>query len=205
MRESDFLKEFVILKNNFVSRDIKGHYHVDYVRMGNPGNPDYLNVLKNDFGRRNDNELSIAIKSLEAALDECFRLCKHPDTWAVCVVPRAKSESMYHPKQRYFRACVQSAGRRVGFVDGTLWMTRHTDTVITHLNQSGHGGSGDTPYVGITKATCHLSPDITEKRIVLVDDIYTPGVNIDEDAIQALLDAGASQVVFFAVGKTVPR
>ncbi|MBN8691294.1 MAG: amidophosphoribosyltransferase [Armatimonadetes bacterium] len=199
------MKEFEIRRNNFVSRDIKGYYHVDYVRMGNPGNPDYLNVLKNDFGNRNDNDLSRAIKSLEAALDAFFGLFEHPDTWAVCVVPRAKSERMYRPEQQYFRAAVQSAVRRVGFVDGTLWITRHTDTVTTHLNQSGYGGSGHTPYVGITKATCHLSPDIAEKRIVLVDDIYTPGVCIDEDAIQALLDAGASQVVFYAVGKTVTR
>jgi len=34
----------------------------------------------------------------------------------------------------------------------------------------------------------------------LVDDLYTKGVNIDEDAIQALLDKGAKNVVFYSVG-----
>ncbi len=36
---------------------------------------------------------------------------------------------------------------------------------------------------------------------MLVDDIYTPSVNVDEDAINALLNAGACTVTFYAVGK----
>lgn len=36
----------------------------------------------------------------------------------------------------------------------------------------------------------------------MIDDIYTETVNIDEDAIQALLDNGAQAVVFYAVAKT---
>lgn len=38
-------------------------------------------------------------------------------------------------------------------------------------------------------------------NVLLVDDIYTPNVNIDEDAINALLNAGAHTVAFYAVGK----
>jgi predicted amidophosphoribosyltransferase len=40
------------------------------------------------------------------------------------------------------------------------------------------------------------------EHIILVDDIYTPGVNIDEDAIQALYNCGAAHVTFYAVAKT---
>ena len=47
-----------------------------------------------------------------------------------------------------------------------------------------------------------MSPRIAGKNILLVDDIYTPGVGIDEDAIQAVLDCGANSVIFYAVGHT---
>jgi hypothetical protein len=66
----------------------------------------------------------------------------------------------------------------------------------------GYGGDGDMPYVGITKATCKISGDVRGKDILLIDDIYTKGVNIVEDAIQALLDNGPKSVIFYAVAKT---
>ena len=37
---------------------------------------------------------------------------------------------------------------------------------------------------------------------MLIDDIYTLGVNVVEDCIQALYDRGARQVIFYAVGRT---
>jgi hypothetical protein len=43
------------------------------------------------------------------------------------------------------------------------------------------------PYIGITNATCNISDDVIGKDILLIDDIYTKTVNIDEDAIQSLL------------------
>ncbi|MBD3831518.1 MAG: hypothetical protein IE890_13680 [Arcobacter sp.] len=95
----------------------------------------------------------------------------------------------------------------LGFQDGSDYIIRHTDTKTTHLAHSPraaqYAGNGDMPYPGITKDTCHLSNNIRGKKILLIDDIYTAGVNIDEDAIQALLDSGARFVTFYAVGKTV--
>jgi predicted amidophosphoribosyltransferase len=41
------------------------------------------------------------------------------------------------------------------------------------------------------------------KDILLIDDVYTCSINIDEDAIQALYDNGANSVIFYAIGKTV--
>ena len=58
------------------------------------------------------------------------------------------------------------------------------------------------PYPGITKATCNISDKVAGKDILLIDDIYTLDVNIDEDAIQALYDMGAKSVRFYAVCKT---
>ncbi|MCF6205161.1 MAG: hypothetical protein L3J59_16105 [Methylococcaceae bacterium] len=61
------------------------------------------------------------------------------------------------------------------------------------------------PYKGITNDTCHISDNVRGRTIILIDDIYTGGVNIDEDAIQALLDKGARSVYFYAIGKTARR
>ena len=40
------------------------------------------------------------------------------------------------------------------------------------------------------------------EKILLIDDIYTKTVNVDEDCIQALYDAGAARVIFYAVAYT---
>ncbi len=66
---------------------------------------------------------------------------------------------------------------------------------------SSHTNNGCSPYPGITEATCVISSNVKGQNILLVDDIYTPGVNIDEDAINALLNMGALAVTFYAVGK----
>jgi len=55
----------------------------------------------------------------------------------------------------------------------------------------------------ITKATCHINADmVRDKVVILVDDIYTPKVNVDEDCAQALLDAGAKRVILYVIGRT---
>ena len=51
--------------------------------------------------------------------------------------------------------------------------------------------------------TCRISDEVIGKDILLIDDLYTKTVNIDEDVIQALLDSGAKSVFFFAIGRTV--
>jgi len=62
------------------------------------------------------------------------------------------------------------------------------------------------PYVGITKETCSIYPEkIINQNVLLIDDIYTKGVNIDEDCIQALYDNGAANVVFYSIGKSKRR
>lgn len=123
----------------------------------------------------------------------------------VCVVPRSKAESRYHDHQLLFKKTVRWVVNRLdGFVDGTHYITRHTNTRTTHLrrNVPNYNNDGPDPYPGITIATCHISNEVRDKDILLVDDVYTQGVNIDEDAIQALLDRGARSVFFYAVGRT---
>ena len=120
---------------------------------------------------------------------------------------KSKSEDSYRDNQKLFRRTVQRVAQNYPtiFEDGTHYIIRHTDTQTTHLARSGHGGTGDLPYQGITVDTCDISEMIEGKDILLVDDLYTRTVNIDEDAIQALLDNGADSVCFYAVGKTVSR
>lgn len=66
--------------------------------------------------------------------------------------------------------------------------------------------SGSKPYPGITRETCYIDKEkIKNKTIILIDDIYTKTVNIDEDCIQALLDAGAKDVIFYAIARTQLR
>lgn len=124
----------------------------------------------------------------------------------VCVIPRAKREDSYRKNQLYLRATIQYVTKHLaGFVDGTHDIIRHTNTSTTHLARHGNGGPGELPYVGITKDTCSISNDVIGKDILLIDDLYTKTVNIDEDCIQALLDKGARSVIFYSIGKTISR
>lgn len=76
----------------------------------------------------------------------------------------------------------------------------------THLSKNENvENDGEMPYPGITKDTCQISGQVAGKDILLIDDIYTYGVNIDEDAIQALYDMGAKSVLFYSVCKTFKR
>lgn len=127
-------------------------------------------------------------------------------TLRVCVIPRAKKEEFYRANQLYLRATIQSVVLRLDrFEDGTHDIIRQTNTRTTHRNKSGHGGDGRMPYAGITNDTCTLSDEIIGKDILLIDDLYTKTVNIDEDCLQALIDKGARSVYFYSIGKTVSR
>ena len=90
-------------------------------------------------------------------------------------------------------------------IDGTDCIFRHTSTKMTHLRKpvSNFENTGSEPYPGITKDTCDIQNEYIKGRtVILIDDIYTKTVNVDEDCIQALYDAGAARVVFYAVAYT---
>ena len=124
----------------------------------------------------------------------------------VCVVPRAKREEHYAPNQRLFRQSVQEVIRSWGNIeDGSYYILRHTDTVTTHLTHHTSLPAGHTPrvYCGITNETCSISANVQGGDILLIDDLYTKGVGIDEDCIQALYDNGANSVILYTIGRTV--
>jgi len=199
---------FQIPANEYLSRSTNAFYHVSYTGMGNPGNPDYLNNLKNTFNNFSEHKLQSAVRDLrEVLLEDIPQILQSLGfgTITVCVVPRAKMESAYQPNQQLFRETVQEViAQRHGFIDGTRYIRRHTTTRTTHLNNvpvPNYTNDGRMPYIGITTETCEISPNVRGGNILLIDDIYTPSVNIDEDAIDALLKAEAHTVTFYAVGK----
>lgn len=151
----------------------------------------YLNQAKSDF-----------VKILTNDLPQLVAVLNKPQLTVVCV-PRAQRESTYHENQKLFKATLQEVLKlpemqRLGLIDGTDYILRVTDTPTTHLTRT-------KVEPGITRRTCQLSREIADKDILLIDDLYTRTVNIDEDALQALLDAGANSVTFYALGYTLAK
>lgn len=196
----------------FLNHDIIAYYHSDY----NSGSfwkiPDTIEnliwTLKNDvdsFPERLKNVISqlanILIEDLPQILEKSGK-----SSLVVCVIPRSKSEEYYREDQLYFREVISKVVDKLpNFSNGTKYIIRHTNTRTTHLDRNGGGGDGNLPYPGILKKTCTISEEVKGKDILLIDDLYTKSVNIDEDAIQALLDNGANSVTFYSIGKTLSK
>lgn len=199
------MNEFTISSNEkYLKNNVQSYYHTYYTRYKQLGNPDYLNDLKNtfnDFSNENLEKLDNAIQQLYDVLKN--DLSSFNRNLTICIVPRSKSEDTYDYNQLLFKEVIQDLINELNFKDGSDYIVRHTDTKTTHLAHSQHAGDGDMPYPGITKETCKISNKVNGKDILLIDDIYTKNVNIDEDAIQALFDNYANSIVFYAVGKTV--
>jgi predicted amidophosphoribosyltransferase len=199
------MNKFTINANEYLSYNIQGFYHTDYIRYRNPGNPDYLNDLKNTFNDYSIDKLNSATNQLYTVLKN--DLVHFDKNLTICIVPRSKTENTYAQNQILFKKTIQKVIGELGFRDGSNYIIRHTDTKTTHLAHSQRGsqyaGSGDLPYPGITQKTCRISNDVRSKNILLIDDIYTNGVNIDEDVIQSLYNQGANSVIFYSVGKTI--
>tara|TARA_R110002050_G_scaffold263772_1_gene404407 strand:- start:4167 stop:4793 length:627 start_codon:yes stop_codon:yes gene_type:complete len=202
---------FTIETNQYLTQETQGFYHTDFGGVNLPNNPNYLYKLKNDPHHNwSDDWIRQSQEQLYRVLlidlpEVQNHIRKNPLT--ICVVPRAKADNTYNPNQLLFKAAVRNAVIALGnsFIDGTNFIQRHTNTKTTHLRQSidGYHNDGSNPYIGITNATCNISNNVIGKDILLIDDIYTRTVNIDEDAIQALLSKGANSVSFYAIGKTV--
>lgn len=202
---------FTIHSNQYLEKNINAFYHTDFGGTQLPNNPNYLYKLKNDPHH------NWPVHRLQEAQQEFLRVLLHDlpaistqiniNPLTVCIVPRAKAENTYNANQLLFKTTVRNSLNQLGnnFIDGTNFIERHTNTKTTHIRQPipNYINDGLAPYIGITNATCNISNDVIGKDILLIDDIYTLTVNIDEDAIQSLLDKGANSVTFYAIGKTI--
>ncbi len=205
-------------RHRCLSRDVFACYHSDYHAGGYRSSGTIENIictLKNDVTPYPDSVLDDAVKRLhdilEEDLKEFSKMAKEKgySSITVCVIPRAKAEKSYNDNQKLFRKTVQDVVKEVAssdsfYVDGTYNIIRHTDTATTHLSRHAFQINGTLPYCGITKDTCEIT-NVQGKVILLIDDLYTKTVCIDEDALQALFDNGARQVFFYSIGRTVHK
>ncbi len=198
--EPNELNCFIIKSNDHLSKNIKAYYHTFYRRFRTLGNPDYINILKNQPYSYSQTELDEAAKVLKEVLSINLPMVKEKlgrNRLTVVLAPRAKAnqkDSYQQLRKAVSEWCIENSEN--GFEDGCQYIIRHTDTPTTHLQEEGE------IYPGITKETCIISPEIEGKDILFIDDIYTPGVNIDEDALQAVLDNKPSSITFYSVAKT---
>lgn len=199
-------------RGTFLHVPVAAFYHKDYhsannaLRQQKGTVENIITTLKNQFHDKPQSVLEGASNDLIAILKQdlpkiLVRTGKGKLT--VCVIPRSKAESTYSPNQLCFKRSVRKAVAMLNcFEDGGDFLVRHTDTRTTHMDRSGYGGSGDLPYPGITRDTCRISLEVRDKDILLIDDLYTETVNIDEDAIQTLLNHGANSVTLYCLGRT---
>lgn len=187
---------------------VDGYFHDEYYGMSSPNNRiRFVNVLKNDYQNASPDEIRFAEVTLAAAIrNDLARITQHYGPLTLVGVPRSKRESSYPwSKMGLKRALRRAVSENPLLSDGLDFIVRKRDTLCTHRSYWGCGGDGEGPRPGLIEDTCFLSPEIEGRDILLVDDIYTPHCGIDEDAICAVLNAGARSVVFFAIGYTVSR
>lgn len=200
---------------NFLTKKVQAYYHDDY-HGGDPELRDtagtvenIITTLKNQFNDTSEDVLIQAMANMMRILNEDLPQIlwiTGLEELVVCVIPRSKTENTYTYAQLLFKLVIQESIKDWNsFIDGTNHIVRHTNTRTTHMDKSGYGGEGNLPYPGITKDTCTISNKVRGKDILLIDDLYTASVNIDEDAIQALFDKGARSVTFYSLGKTIKR
>lgn len=191
----------------FLGRDVDLYFHDFYHGFSSPANTlRYVNYLKND--RRGYDSLIGACEEEAAAVlaADLAVLVQKYGPLTVCGIPRSKRDDSYPAEQMGLKRAIHKAISVVpDLSDGMDYIVRHTDTRCTHRSYWGYGGDGEGPRPGLLHDTCRLSGEIAGKDIVLVDDIYTAGVGIDEDGVQALLDAGARNVVMYTFGCTASR
>lgn len=203
----------ILDQNSFLRRPVKAFYDCAYVKP-DPNNAnnfsgrvsDAIRTLKNQFCKETDSELSRAKNYIRAIattdLNAIITQNNISNPIIVCV-PRSKAD--FSDKQLFFHKAISEATKNVGATDGSNYIKRITNTKTTHLTNTKRGdmgGDGDMPYPGITKSTCRLDGFIRDKNVILVDDIYTKTVNIDEDCCQYLIDNGVNSVLLYTICKT---
>lgn len=132
----------------------------------------------------------------------------------IVTMARSKPDRFWKKYELQFRPAISVAlansnvtlnnSKEKWMLDGVNFIERVVETQTTHLSHiDGIRNNGPAPYPGITNKTCVLHGDVKNKYIILIDDIYTSGINVDEDCIQYLYDKGASNVILYILGVTV--
>lgn len=224
LETNDYLSEETLLVWNY---PYLSYYSDD------PRHPRFLNILKNDFDNADEWELEDASSQAYAVLQATLEKLAEDDELSgavVCAVPRSKVPAYYSLDQVRFYSALWSAVEDEGsFINGVgnfyrsrgkthlsgAVMERNHNVITTHLSHGAYqektfswlpGGEPEQFYPGVTTNTCKINSRMVRgKVVILVDDIYTRTVNVDEDAIEALYDAGARRVILYTVAKTMRK
>ncbi|MCS3552328.1 MULTISPECIES: phosphoribosyltransferase [unclassified Sphingobacterium] len=201
------MTKFIINPNEYLKQSVDGYFHGTHARWDNT-EVGFINTLKNDDGsfRYDRKDFNYTLAEAQEALcavllEDLIKLKKeYTVELTICVIPRAKRPDQYKKTQLLFIDTIKkfTLEHKHLFLDGTDYIQRTKDTPTTHQTQD-YG----SVTVGITKQTCEISQYVKGKTIILIDDIYTEGININEDAIQALYDNEAKNIILYVVGKTV--
>ena len=197
------MKKFTINQNKYLDRDIKCYYNCEYIGYQKSGNPDFINHLKNMSKQHSELDLvKDFIDIYEKSIADIENIVKEEKIDMICVVPRSKAEKKYAESQLMFKKAISCVADNLEIENGTDVITRTKDTKTTH-DWRLENNTGDMPYKGITAKTCEIDERLTkDKNILLVDDIYTEGVNVAEDCLQTLLDFGAKSVTLYVIART---
>ncbi len=199
------MKKFYVGENKYLEQKVLAFYNCDYVGFQKHDNPDFINRLKNMTSQYDELDLvDDFIEVSERFITDMENLFKKNEfkNFTVCVMPRSKKESKYKQCQLMFKKAISSCANKLGFINGSNAIKRIKDTKTTH-NWRLENNTGDNPYNGITKDTCKIDlSKIVGQDIILVDDIYTKGVNVIEDCIKYLFDLGAKSVILYVTAKT---
>jgi hypothetical protein len=201
------MKQLELELNDYLRHKTMAYHHGNH-RRWNDTEVGYINTLKNDDGTFGNHKQDFGF-TLSSAQDSLYKVLEQDlpvianssrNKFTICVVPRSKCNHNYQPTQLLFIDTIKKflLNNVNLFNDGTDYISRVIDTPTTHITHDY-----ESVEIGVTKKTCDISTNIKGKDILLIDDIYTKSVNIDEDAIQAIYDNGANSVIFYALGKTI--
>lgn len=194
--------KFTIKANEYLKDDInKAFYHTFYRPYGLGNSPtQYINILKNWPNKNPVEELIKATNDLKEVLSKDIPLIKERigvPILTIVLVPRSKAI-----QEEWFQCLRMAVSEWVnehqsdGYINGCMFIIREKDSPMTHWGQTGI-------YPGITNDTCSISNEIEGKDILLIDDIYTHGVNVDEDVLQAIIDNNPKSIAFYSIAKTL--
>lgn len=212
------LLHFNIENNRFININIDAYSHGLYI----PYKSNYAGELTNlILDLKGSTVCDINISRLKASqiiqndLDFIINSFEkyHRFRPVVVAMARAKPDSFYKENELQFRPSISMAVSNSSIklknndswpIDGVYYINRVKETQTTHLANSGIlNNNGSPPYPGITKDTCILNGNLNNQYVILVDDIYTPNVGIDEDCIQFLYNNGAREVILYTLGLTI--
>lgn len=213
------LLSYVVSSSSYLKNDVQAFSHDFYIPYNSGHGGDFAEVIISLKGRVGcDVE---ALKRTVSAMikDDLDKIIDNDDKFSkaqpvVIAVPRSKPDNFWKDYELQFRPAISLGIKKSKYVvsgsddkwiiDGTNYIVRTVETQTTHLARSGRpGNAGSPPYEGITKDTCRLCGDVTNKNIILIDDIYTKTAGIDDDCIQFLLDNGAADVTLYTLGITI--